>query len=318
MSTSPSHVTAILTGSTAAGKTSAAIKLAELYQKIHASSQIELVNADSISVYRHFNIGSAKPSLLEQKNISHHLLDIKDPEENTHAGEFHRACEACLQDIHSRGNRALIVGGTGFYLKGLLLGSWGDIPANPQLRMQLEDLDNQQLFQQLLAKDEAWALKVSAGDRYRLIRALEVIEQTGKTPSQLEAQTSQEPDPQFRLLVLDRPNKELHSRIETRTQKMLEAGWIEEVEDLIKRFPQSRALNSVGYQQVKDYLQQKKPAGRKMASGLQGLQDEVNLATRQLVKKQRTWFKAQKGAEHFLLEKDRNSLEKALKEIYAL
>jgi tRNA dimethylallyltransferase len=318
--TPPAKRVAILTGTTASGKTSAALTFARKHP------DLEIINADSLLVFRGFNIGTAKPTATELAEIPHHLVDIRDPHEVYTAGDFVRDCDHALLDIHGRGKRALIVGGTGFYLKAMLYGLW-DAPRPPaEMRRKLEARSNQELYDELYAVDEEAALRISRNDRYRLIRAAEAIATTGKTPSQLEAEAAVRPAvPGLSLFVTDRAVDELKDRIALRTEKMLEAGFLEEVADLLKRYPGVRPFDSVGYAEAVAYLEGRAPEGRKLLPGIAGLKSEITLATHQLAKRQRTFLKGQfKGdaerspdLKFFTLEADRAMLEASLTEIYS-
>jgi len=312
----------ILTGPTATGKTSLAIELA-LKQ-----GNIEIVNADSILVYRGFDIGAAKPSSQEREKVPHHLIDVRNADEVFTAGEFKRSAEMAIQDIHARGKRALIVGGTGFYLKALLFGLWQAPAADLEVRKKLEQNTNEELFTQLGIKDPVSASRIHSNDRYRLIRALELIALTGKAPSQFQTEVSQKPDPRFQLWIIDRTNDELHERIRMRTQELVERGIVDEFRTIQQSYSESRALSSVGYAQVSHFINGQSPLGRKIKPGPDGLRDEIELATRQLVKRQRTYFRnlfqqlnsnptpAPPSAQWFNLEQDRSMLEVAFKSLY--
>jgi tRNA dimethylallyltransferase len=263
------------------------------------------------------DVGTAKPSEDELARIPHHLIDIREPDQEFTAGDFVRAAKAAVEDIHERGKRALIVGGTGFYLKALLYGLWEGPPADEALREEIEKVDSQKLYDDLYAVDPESALRIGVNDRYRLVRAHEVIRLTGKTPSALQSQQPKTPDPQFSLWVVDRPAEELNRRIDLRARAMLAAGLVDEVKGLRARYPAARSLGAVGYAQVCLYLDGAKPEGRKPQPGLEGLESEIVLATRQLVKRQRTWFRADKSAQWFLLEQDRAELVAAFEELYS-
>ncbi|HUP58032.1 MAG TPA: tRNA (adenosine(37)-N6)-dimethylallyltransferase MiaA [Bdellovibrionota bacterium] len=301
---------AILTGPTATGKSSLALELAE------RGGDIEIVNADSMLVYRGMDIGTAKPSAEERARVAHHLIDIRDPEESFTAGDFVRDVERALAEIAGRGRRALIVGGTGFYLKALLFGLWDAPKADPALRQELSARPAPELFTELEKVDRESAYRIGPADHYRLVRALELHRMTGKTPSELEAERPSKPDPRFELWVIDRLSAELMSRIRVRTKAMLDRGFIDEVSRVRERAPGSRALQAVGYAQVVAYLDAKPPGGRKIREGIGGLEDEIELATRQLVKRQRTWFKGQHEGLGFTLDRDREALVKAFDALY--
>lgn len=301
---------AILTGATATGKSKIAFDYA-LDKK-----NIEIVNADSILVYQDMNVGSAKPPPLERNQVRHHLIDIRLPNEPYTAGEFTRDVQKAVKSIHERGKRALIVGGTGFYLKALLYGLWQAGPADPHYRDKLDAQPDSELYQMLFEKDEESALRIGANDRYRLIRALEIIHNSGITPTEHQKQMPKEKNPQLRLLVIDRDNSELFPRIIARTEQMLARGFVGEVKMLKERYGNIRALRAVGYQQVLDFIEGRVPEGRKLEPGIEGLKNEIVLATRQLVKRQRTWFRGEKSSEHFHLDDDLEKLTATLDEIY--
>lgn len=308
-------ITAILTGPTASGKTALGIRVAE------SLGNIEIINGDSIAVYQGFNIGSAKPSQKEQDQIKHHLIDLKRPDDSFTAGDFTRAVHQTIEEIHSRNKRALIIGGTGFYLKALLYGLWGkehsqDLKPTAELRDRLEALSKQELYDRLMKIDEKAALRISLNDHYRLVRAIELYELTGKTPTELKEEHPSEPDPQFRLIVIDREKSDLRKRIALRAKQMVDSGLVEETKALLLKYPKARGLTAVGYQQVQDYLNHVIPAGRPLQPGLAGLIDEITLATNQMVKRQRTWFRGQKHLESFLLDDQIEHCEKRLHEIY--
>jgi tRNA dimethylallyltransferase len=304
----------ILTGPTATGKSGLGVELALNF------GNIEIINADSLLVYRGMDIGTAKPTEKERQSILHHLVDIRDPNDPFTAGEFKRAADHAIEEIHSKGKRALIVGGTGFYLKSLLFGLWDAPPADPEIRKLLDQKTNDELYLDLIKSDEASALKIGKSDRYRLIRSLEIIALTGKSPTELQANQNKTPDPRFSLWILDRSNPELYERIHQRTSQMIEEGLIDEFQKVENQFPTSRALHSIGYVQVASYLRGQAPDGRKIRPGLPGLKDEIELATRQLVKQQRTWFRNLSPqvpqGQWFQLDEDRLKLEIAFKTLY--
>ncbi|MFZ9595134.1 MAG: tRNA (adenosine(37)-N6)-dimethylallyltransferase MiaA [Bdellovibrionia bacterium] len=286
--TSSVHPTiGILSGPMATGKSSLALHLTSLLPSL------EIINADSLLVYRGLDIGTAKPTPSELKQVRHHLVDIVDPDQSFTAGEFYRRAQEAICEIQERGKQPLIVGGTGFYLKSLIFGLWKAPPSDPALRQQLENNSNELLHQELLRIDPASAQRIGKADRYRLIRALEIYRLSGKSPSELEQETHREPDPRFRLWILDRTTDEMEIRIAKRTQMMVDQGLINEYQNQIAQFPSSRALGAIGYAQVRDFLAGIPPSGRKPRPGIQGLIDEIQLATRQLLKQQRTWFKNQ-------------------------
>jgi tRNA dimethylallyltransferase len=287
----------VLTGPTAVGKTALALEVAE-------RGGFEIINADSVCFYRHFDIGSAKPARAELEAVPHHLIDVADPLENYHAATFFRDCLSKIGEIRARGNRPLIVGGSGFYLKVLRFGLWDAPATSEEFRKSLEPVETPALFERLHTADPGHAAKVGPADRYRIIRALEIHSISGKKPSELERNMRREPDPAFKLVVLDREKDELERRMRDRIGAMIRNGWIEEVESLLKRFPESRVLGAAGYAQIVSWLKGSPPKGRKMKPGQEGLVEEILLAHRRLAKQQRTWFKSQRPEAEFLLDRD--------------
>ena len=318
MINTPLSPTIILTGPTASGKTALAIEAAmDLRALGTPASQLEIINADSVCFYQEFNIGSAKPTPEELKLAPHHLIDVAHPNDNYHAGKFLKDCEQKLSEIHARGNRAIIVGGSGFYLKALRLGLWEAPATDEKFREAMAQVDTPTLFEKLVKLDPLHAQKIGANDRYRMIRALEIIETgSGKTPTQLEKEMPSEPDPRFQLWVIDRDKVELESRIRERVAKMLEQGWIEETKQLRLSYPDSKTLTAVGYRQVIDHLDGTFPEGRIKKPGMEGLVEEIVLSHRQLAKQQRTWFKGLKPEALFQLERDRVLLKEKLMIVY--
>jgi len=300
----------ILTGPTATGKTAIALELAELIP------QLEIINSDSLLFYRGMDIGTAKPSPSELARVPHHLIDVRNPDQPYNAGDFVKDAERILEEISARGGKAIFVGGSGFYLKALRFGLWDAPKADLGLRKKMEAIPLPDLFETLTQLDPEFARKIGGNDQYRIIRALEMIELAGKTPTQLARGHPTTPDPRFELIVIDRENAKLEAQIKTRTLSMLERGLIEETQSLSGRYPTARALEAVGYFEVTRHLQGKLPTGRKLRPGTLGLQDEIELSTRQLVKKQRTWFKSQKDRQDFKLPQDEKSLMKVLKNFY--
>lgn len=290
---------AILAGTTAAGKTEIALEFARKHRNV------EIISADSLAVYRGIDIASAKPSPAERSEIPHHLIDALDPAQDFSAGKFSRMATQAIQDIRSRGKRALIVGGTGFYLKALTRGTWDETAeADPALRAELEGLESMTLYERLLHRDELSAIRIGRHDRYRLVRALEIIDQTGTTPTQ-HRETHPPVTETVPLFVVDRPKDQLELRIRKRVRKMLDAGLADEALRIQKKFPQSRTLNSVGFRQI--------IAGIAEGQKSESIEEAIVIATRQLAKAQRTWFRGQHPeAQWFELERDRENLLSAL------
>jgi tRNA dimethylallyltransferase len=347
------HPVLILSGPTACGKTKLAVDFAVEYKirRQHAGDltpePIEIISADSLTVYEGFEIGGAMPTFEERRGIPHHLLGTQNPMVRFDAAKFVAKSERLLQEIHGRGARALIVGGTGFYLKALLFGMWDGPPKNESFRERFKNHSLEELATELELKtaqnivslpketgeeedlppenfshsSKNWPYSFSRNDRYRMIRALEMLEFSGISPISQEKHLS-EPRAGFSFLWMDRDDQELHERIDQRTKQMIEGGLLDEVKRLRTKDPTAPGLESVGYREAISYLDGIPPEGRKLRPGILGLEDEITLATRQLVKKQRTFFRGQflshekLEAKSYLFPLDESSAREALLKIY--
>jgi tRNA dimethylallyltransferase len=274
---------AVLVGPTAVGKTGVALKLA---QEIGA----EIVNADSLQVYRELDLGTAKPTPADLALVPHHLVDVADPPEPYDASRYSHEARAVLADLHARGVIPLVVGGTGLYLKALLSGLFIEGVPDPrirrQLRQELTDRGLPHLYERLKRLDPASAWRLHPHDTYRILRALEVMEATGEPLSALH-ESHQFRDSPYQVLKLGliRPREELNRRIEARVEAMLALGWLEEVEGLLSRYPPDlKPLQALGYRHLIAFLQ-----------GRWTWEEAIELLkrdTRRYAKRQLTWFKA--------------------------
>jgi tRNA dimethylallyltransferase len=271
----------ILTGPTGSGKTPLAVELAERLGG-------EIVSMDSMAVYRGMDIGTAKPTAEERRRVPHHLLDVLDPWESASVawwlGEAHRCC----QEIAARGRRALIVGGTPLYLKALLRGLFPGPPADETLRRRLEreaaSAGPEALHGQLARVDPVAAGRLHPNDLRRVVRALEVWELTGRPISSWQLQWSPaEGHPSCLCLTL--PRAELYARIDARVMRMFADGLVDEVRALrsLPRPLSREAGQALGYKEVGLHLD-----GR---ASLEDTVTRVQARTRQLAKRQLTWFR---------------------------
>ena len=273
-----------LTGPTAAGKTGGAVELA---RRIGA----EIISMDSMALYRDMDIGTAKPNAAQRQAVPHHLLDVLDPSEQCSLAWYLDAAERQAEQIRARGHEVLLVGGTPLYLKGLLRGIFQGPPADWTLRHRLQaeaqGQDAAWLHGKLSAVDPVSAGRLHPNDSRRLIRALEVFELTGRPISQWQQQFEQgRRADQCRVFVLDWPRPELNERIDRRVDAMFAAGLVEEVRGLMA-LPQplgKTARQAVGYGEVIEHLE-----GRfRLAETV----ERVKTRTRQLAKRQGTWFRS--------------------------
>lgn len=292
----------ILAGPTATGKTQLALDLSSI---LSPKFQLEIINADSLSFYRNFNIGAAKPTAEQILKTKHHLLDIADPHQRYTAADFLKDVEKTLEEILITNAIPIIVGGSGFYLKALLFGLWKAPPANSKIRESLSNSSNDQLYDNLIQIDSENAVRIGKNDRYRLIRAIEIFQTQSHSREALQKGMPKFANPRFELWAVDRADEELSEMVSLRTQSMLNNGMIEETKIIREKFPNAQGLQSIGYSQVCRYLDQLEPPGRKIRSGLDGLRDEIELATRQLIRKQRMWLKNLPVKRRFLLDLER-------------
>ncbi len=270
-------------GPTAVGKTGAALELAERLQA-------EIVNADSLQVYRELSIGTAKPTPAERARVPHHLIDVADPPEPYDADRYSREGRTVLAGLHRRGVPPLVVGGTGLYLKALLYGLFDEgspqVEIRERLRRELHDLGLDRLHQRLAALDPVTAGRLHPHDTYRILRALEVMEATGKPLSELFAAHRFRERP-YRVLKLGLvlPREELNARIELRVEAMLTQGLLHEVEELLSHYPPDlKPLQSLGYRHLIKFLQGQWSWEEAI--------DRLKIDTRHYAKRQLTWFKA--------------------------
>jgi tRNA dimethylallyltransferase len=272
----------VIVGPTAVGKTEMAIQIAERLGG-------EIVSADSRLFYRGMDIGTAKPSTAEQKRIPHHLIDVAEPDQIWSLALFQRKAREAIAEIYVRGKLPLLVGGTGQYIRAVVLG-W-DIPKvepNLRLRAALEDwaaeIGGEGLYQRLTSLDPQAAAGIDARNLRRTLRALEVTLSSGRRFSD---QRRSQPSP-YRLLLLGlmRPRPELYQRVDARIQMMIEAGFIEEVRAFLARgyAPDLPTMSAIGYRELIAYLQGK--------ISLDEAVRQIRRATRVFVRRQANWFKS--------------------------
>lgn len=269
----------VVAGPTAAGKTQLALELAERFEG-------EIVNADSMQVYRYLDIGTAKPSLAERARVPHHAIDVVAPDASYDAGRYLRDARRAAAGIHARGRPVFVVGGTGLYIRafldGLLEGAGGD----RELRARLEAEPSERLHAQLTALDPEAARTIHPNDRRRMVRALEIRLATGEAASELRRRHGFRDRPYRTLyLVLDPGREALQARIDARCEAMIERGLLQEVRELRRRGygPELRSMEAIGY--------------RHMQPVVDGLDTLVNACaamqrdTRRFARRQRTWFR---------------------------
>jgi len=275
----------VITGPTASGKSALALELAKRLNG-------EIICADSLTVYRGFEIGSAKPTARQRHDIPHHLLDIRDPTESFSAADFRLEATDVINDLIRRGKRPILAGGTGLYLRALLRGlnkaPGEDGPLREKLRMRAEKEGAGQLLAELDQIDPDTARRLHPNNLIRIIRALEVYHATGLPLSQLHAEHAFSSSTYNALqLCLELPRQELYLRINARVDTMIADGLVTEVEQLLRDGVPSdcKPLKAIGYKEVVAYLQ-----------GVYDHDEMVRLIkrnTRHFAKRQLTWFRGE-------------------------
>jgi len=259
----------IIVGPTASGKTALSLDLAERFNG-------EIICADSRTVYREMDIGTAKPTREEQARVPHHLLDVVDPGETLSAGAFKALAEGAIKDIASRGKVPFLVGGSGLYIDAVLFDYQFPAPADEERRKEFENLADLELRELLWAEDPVAAAQIDLKNRRRVIRALEI---RGQVPGR-----SNEPRERTLTLGLGMNKNFVHSRIEKRIEFMLSKGFVEEVRRIGEKYGwESEALSGIGYRAFRDVVLGTKTVDEGVAEFVRG--------DRALVKKQLTWFK---------------------------
>ncbi|MFK7897368.1 MAG: tRNA (adenosine(37)-N6)-dimethylallyltransferase MiaA [Myxococcota bacterium] len=277
----------VVTGPTGSGKSALAIELAERFNG-------EIVNADSMQVFRYMDIGTAKPTPDERLRVPHHLFDVADPNEPYSAGRYEKDARAAAAMIHGRGRVVFLVGGTGLYIRAFLDGLIETGVANPGIRKRLEDEhaaavkagDPTKLHRQLAAFDAQAAAKIHPNDLRRTIRALEILEQKGERASDVREAHGFKDSP-FRVLHLciDPGREVLNERIGQRAEEMVEAGLLREVRDLRERgyAADLRPMQAIGYRHMQPVVDG--------ADTLVNATEAIKTDTRRFARRQRTWVR---------------------------
>ncbi len=281
----------VLAGPTAVGKSDFAIEIAK---KIEG----EVISADSMQVYRGMDIGTAKVDPVVRLEVPHHLLDIRNPSEPFNVVDFYYEARHACQEILNRGSVPIITGGSGFYLHAFIYGPPSGPPSIPEVREKLEKewekWGAEFLFSRLKKIDPAYAKTITLHDRHKVIRGLEIIELTGKPVSYLPWSERRRPQNyDFRCWFLHRPRESLYQRINARCDAMLEAGFLQEVEELLEKNIEENpsAAQAIGYRHAIAYLRSEQGPEAHAA-----FVREFKRSSRQYVKKQLTWFRNKKEA----------------------
>ncbi|MCE5263994.1 MAG: tRNA (adenosine(37)-N6)-dimethylallyltransferase MiaA [Deltaproteobacteria bacterium] len=273
-----------IVGPTGVGKTGMALELAGRFGG-------EIVSADSMQVYRHMDIGTAKPTAAERARVPHHLLDVVDPDESFDASRYISLAGAAIADLGLRGKSVFVVGGTGLYVRallgGLIDGPAADDTFRRELKHEMDRLGKPHLYERLRSRDPRAAERINPNDGVRIIRALEVWELTGRSivDHQEEHRFRDSSYESLRIgLRLDR--ERLNDRIDRRTERMIAEGFAEEVRRLLDRGwdDSLKSMQSLGYRHMIDCI-----AGRR---SLEETVELIQRDTRRYARRQMTWFAA--------------------------
>ena len=272
----------VIVGPTASGKSRLGLEVAEAIGG-------EIVSADAFAVYRGLDIGTDKPDIEARRRVRHHLIDVVDPTEVFSAGAFVEAATTAIADIRSRGITPIVVGGTHFWIRALLLGLFEAPPRGKELVARLSaEWDNDPIatFGRLEEIDPAAAARIGPHDRQRILRALEVFEATGSPISQhwFEHRRSSDFDPV--LIAPERPRAELYAKIDTRVDTMFASGLREEVRRILASgvSHDAHALKAIGYRQLVEHLNGE--------IDLESAIHNTKAASRKLAKRQLTWLRS--------------------------
>lgn len=270
------HVIAIA-GPTASGKTKLAIDMAKELNG-------EIISADSRLVYKGFDIATAKPTMEEREGIPHHLIDVVEPEYDYSVADFKNEAEEKIDEIISRGKTPIVAGGTGLYFR-ILLENYAlpKIECNPDLRKELEQKENEELYKELLEKDPVYAEKVHINNKVRLVRVLEVIRTLNKPFS--EACGLKEPEYNVEWIFPKIESREiLYDRINKRVDIMVDAGILDETKHLLNKHGRIKNLvGTIGYQEMIAYIDGK--------CSFDEAVETLKMNTRRYAKRQLTWFR---------------------------
>lgn len=278
-----SHPVIVLVGPTAIGKTELSLQLAEKFN-------CEIISLDSMQVYRHMDIGTAKATIAERKRVVHHLIDVVDPDENFDASMFEREALRAVDSIHGKGKIPLITGGTGLYLRALTEGLFEGVGEFPEIRQKLQNkldaIGVSRMHEELCLCDRNSAEKIHKNDKHRVLRALEIFHGTGKSWSE-HLMAQERGCRRFSTIIklgLTCPRDELYVRINSRTEHMIDAGLKQEVQSLLERGygRELKPMQSIGYRHMIQHI-------------LDGVEKDKMIEllardTRRYAKRQYTWF----------------------------
>lgn len=277
----------VICGPTASGKTNLSIELAK---QING----EIVSCDSMQIYKDMTIGTAKPTTEEMQGIKHYLIDCVSPETRYSVADYKKDAIKAIREILSKGKVPIIVGGTGLYLESLIYGiEYNEIETDLEYRNELEKIESNQglqvLYEMAEKIDKEAIKKISANDKKRIFRILEIYHSTGKTKTQLEIESRKNgPEFDYILFGITMDREKLYERINKRVDIMIKKGLIEEVKQILEKYSEfPTAMQGLGYKEVVEYLRGKFSKDEMI--------EKIKMETRRYAKRQLTWFRKYKN-----------------------
>lgn len=293
----------VICGPTACGKTDLGIQLAN---RING----EIVSVDSMQIYKDMNIGTAKPTKEEQSQAHHYMIDFVSPDRRYSVADFKKDSIKSINEILEKGKRPILVGGTGFYLNSLIYNiEYPEIKIDFEYRKKLNNLSNEELYERAKEIDSESIKKISTNDRKRIIRILEIFNETGKNKTQIEEQSIKPAIYDYKIFVINRERQELYERINKRVDIMVKNGLFDEVKELTEKYREfPTAMQGIGYKEVYEFYKNKNNETKDQVI------DKIKENSRHYAKRQITWFKQYKDA-IWLEAKNRNNVEIILEKI---
>lgn len=271
----------------------------------------KIISADSMQVYREMDICTAKPTAEERDRLEHFLLDIKNPDEQFSVAEFVERADAICEQLFSQGILPVVCGGTGFYIRSFLLGLPNTPEGNEKIRERLhsqaKELGSEKMWQRLFSLDPQSAQKINPNDTYRILRALEIYEITGKPRAEFLGEQVPREKYDFTTLILERERKDLYNRIDLRVEKMFADGLESEVKSLAQKYPpDAPGMKAIGCHEFFDCLPE---------NSLDEIKTRIKRNSKKYAKKQFFFMRGIHGAETFHIPQDENSAEKIYAQI---
>lgn len=297
----------VLLGPTGVGKTGASILLAK-------ELNTEIISADSMQIYRHMDIGTAKPSEAELAGIKHHMIDVVEPSEAYSAGRYIKDVEPIIEGLLQKGKTPLIVGGTGLYIKAMTRGIFSGPSSDLQLRDRLlakEEEEKGSLYAHLCEIDPETAARTERNNIRRIVRAIEVCIKSGVSLSSLQKEQTRPLPHDFIKIGITREREDLYQMIDARVDAMFRAGLVDEVKTIMQMNPDRTPLQAIGYKEIVRYLNKE--------IDLQEAERLIKRNSRRYAKRQFTWFRQEEGITWIDVTVTRSGIEvlQAIKQVLA-